>query len=174
MTEQPEQVAGVPLPGGGTQTEQSGRAAHSGPSNNHAGFHRLHGRRAVPVSPLASALFRTEGRMSHAPQTAAKGKLGIWMCTALVVGNMIGSGVFLLPASLAPYGAATLLGWGITLGGALLLGLAAWPAAGALGAVDGASGAADVADSDGAGGSAFTVAASGTAAGHHADHGADR
>ena len=30
--------------------------------------------------------------------------LGFWMCVALVVGNSIGSGVFLLPASLAPYG----------------------------------------------------------------------
>ena len=29
---------------------------------------------------------------------------GLSMCTALVVGNMIGSGVFLLPASLAVYG----------------------------------------------------------------------
>ncbi|HEU4991590.1 MAG TPA: amino acid permease [Luteimonas sp.] len=47
--------------------------------------------------------------------------LGLWMATALVVGSMIGSGVFLLPASLAPYGAASLVGWGITLCGALLL-----------------------------------------------------
>lgn len=36
---------------------------------------------------------------------------------------MIGSGVFLLPASLAPYGAASLFGWAITLCGALLLAL---------------------------------------------------
>jgi len=49
--------------------------------------------------------------------------LGIWSATALVVGSMIGSGVFLLPASLAPYGAVSLLGWGITLCGALLLAL---------------------------------------------------
>jgi APA family basic amino acid/polyamine antiporter len=34
---------------------------------------------------------------------------------------MIGSGVFLLPATLAPYGAASLIGWGIALCGALLL-----------------------------------------------------
>jgi len=47
--------------------------------------------------------------------------LGLWMATALVVGSMIGSGVFMLPASLAPYGAASLVGWGITLCGALLL-----------------------------------------------------
>jgi basic amino acid/polyamine antiporter, APA family len=49
--------------------------------------------------------------------------LGLWSAIALVVGNMIGSGVFLLPASLAPYGAISLIGWGITLGGALLLAL---------------------------------------------------
>ena len=28
-------------------------------------------------------------------------KIGLWIATSLVVGNMIGSGVFLLPASLA-------------------------------------------------------------------------
>ena len=33
-----------------------------------------------------------------------KQKLGLWMSTALVVGNMIGFGIFLLPASLAMYG----------------------------------------------------------------------
>lgn len=49
--------------------------------------------------------------------------LGLWSATALVVGSMIGSGVFLLPASLAPYGAASLAGWAITLCGALLLAL---------------------------------------------------
>lgn len=47
--------------------------------------------------------------------------LGFWSATALVVGSMIGSGTFLLPAALAPYGAASTLGWGITLCGALLL-----------------------------------------------------
>lgn len=47
--------------------------------------------------------------------------LGLWSAIALVAGNMIGSGVFLLPASLAPYGAISLIGWAITLGGALLL-----------------------------------------------------
>jgi APA family basic amino acid/polyamine antiporter len=47
--------------------------------------------------------------------------LGLWMATALVVGSMIGSGVFLLPATLAPYGAASLIGWGIALCGSLML-----------------------------------------------------
>lgn len=47
--------------------------------------------------------------------------LGLWMCTALVVGNMIGSGVFLLPASLAPYGWNAVFAWVLTIGGALCL-----------------------------------------------------
>ncbi len=43
------------------------------------------------------------------------------MCTALVVGGMIGSGVFLLPSALAPYGWNALLGWGVTIPGAVCL-----------------------------------------------------
>ena len=43
------------------------------------------------------------------------------MCTALVVGGMIGAGVFLLPTALAPYGWNALLGWGVTIPGALCL-----------------------------------------------------
>lgn len=55
---------------------------------------------------------------------SASRPLGLWSATALVVGNMIGSGVFLLPATLAPYGAASLLGWAVSIIGALLLALA--------------------------------------------------
>jgi APA family basic amino acid/polyamine antiporter len=43
------------------------------------------------------------------------------MCVALVVGNMIGSGIFLLPASLAPYGLNSVAAWLFTAGGAMLL-----------------------------------------------------
>ena len=49
--------------------------------------------------------------------------LGLWMCTALVVGNMIGSGVFLLPASLAPFGGISIVGWLVSTAGALCLAL---------------------------------------------------
>jgi APA family basic amino acid/polyamine antiporter len=38
-----------------------------------------------------------------------------------VIGNMVGSGVFLLPASLAPYGVYSLWGWIVSTAGALLL-----------------------------------------------------
>ncbi|QKE62852.1 amino acid permease [Aquipseudomonas campi] len=52
--------------------------------------------------------------------SSAKG-LGLMACTALVVGNMIGSGIFLLPASLAAYGPISLAGWLLTSCGALVL-----------------------------------------------------
>ena len=48
-------------------------------------------------------------------------KLGLWMSIALVTGGMIGSGVFLLPASLAPFGWNAVAGWGMTIAGALCL-----------------------------------------------------
>lgn len=48
-------------------------------------------------------------------------RLGVVACTALVVGNMIGSGVFLLPASLAAYGPMALIGWIVTAIGAMAL-----------------------------------------------------
>jgi hypothetical protein len=43
------------------------------------------------------------------------------MCLALVVGNPIGSGVFLLPPSLAPFGLNSVLAWAFTACGAILL-----------------------------------------------------
>ncbi|MGE5198761.1 MAG: amino acid permease, partial [Rhodospirillaceae bacterium] len=48
-------------------------------------------------------------------------KLGLWMSIALVVGNMIGSGIFLLPASLAPYGLNSIAGWILSATGAVAL-----------------------------------------------------
>ena len=47
--------------------------------------------------------------------------LGFWLCLALVVGNFIGSGIFLLPAQLAPYGWNAFFGWLLTIAGALCL-----------------------------------------------------
>ena len=45
------------------------------------------------------------------------------MAVALVMGNMIGSGVFLLPSSLAPFGGVSLIGWIVSAAGAVLLAL---------------------------------------------------
>lgn len=49
--------------------------------------------------------------------------LGLLACIALVMGNMIGSGVFLLPATLAPFGWNAVVGWCLTIGGAMALAL---------------------------------------------------
>jgi len=51
----------------------------------------------------------------------ARKELGFWMCTALVVGNTIGIGIFVLPASLAPYGFNAMIGWGVTVLGMTVL-----------------------------------------------------
>ncbi len=70
--------------------------------------------------PLAR---RRQGRGMQAGQGGndSQRKLGFWMCTALVVGNTIGIGIFLLPASLAPYGFNATLGWLLTVLGCLVL-----------------------------------------------------
>lgn len=53
--------------------------------------------------------------------TSTNDKIGFWTCTSLVVGNMIGSGVFLLPSALAIYGGISLLGWLFSTLGAFVL-----------------------------------------------------
>lgn len=52
-------------------------------------------------------------------QTPPTRAMGFWMTLALVMGSMIGSGVFLLPASLAPLGWNSVFGWLLTIAGAL-------------------------------------------------------
>ena len=42
---------------------------------------------------------------------ADEGKMGIWMTSALVVGTIIGAGIFMLPVSLAPLGLNAVIGW---------------------------------------------------------------
>ena len=53
--------------------------------------------------------------------SANQKKIGLITTTSLVVGNMIGAGIFLLPASLGKYGSISLLGWLFTATGALIL-----------------------------------------------------
>ena len=48
-------------------------------------------------------------------------KIGFWSLTALVVGNLVGAGVFMLPANLAAFKGISLLGWGLASFGAVLL-----------------------------------------------------
>lgn len=49
--------------------------------------------------------------------------IGFWTAVSLVMGNMIASGVFLLPASLAPFGGVSLGGWLVSSAGAVMLAL---------------------------------------------------
>lgn len=48
-------------------------------------------------------------------------KIGLITTTSLVIGNMIGAGIFVLPAALAKYGSISLLGWIFTAIGSLIL-----------------------------------------------------
>lgn len=69
-------------------------------------------------------------RMESAAADAAGGetprarKIGFWSCWAFTVGSMIGSGVFMLPAVLAPYGMMGFGGWVLTAGGSIAIALA--------------------------------------------------
>ncbi len=49
--------------------------------------------------------------------------LGIWTALALVVGNMVGSGAYLMPSALGSFGPIGLVGWVLTAAGALCLAL---------------------------------------------------
>ena len=53
--------------------------------------------------------------------TDEKRLLGPWMAVALVIGNIIGAGIFLLPQSLAPFGQNAIYAWPLTIAGALCL-----------------------------------------------------
>jgi len=58
--------------------------------------------------------------MTHEIQAPPR-QIGFWTCLALVIGNTIGTGIFLLPATMAPFGWNALYGWLITIGGSLCL-----------------------------------------------------
>ncbi|MEU9479935.1 amino acid permease [Streptomyces sp. NPDC048191] len=50
-------------------------------------------------------------------------RFGLPVATALVMGNIIGGGIFLLPASIAPYGTVSLVAFGVLTVGAIALAL---------------------------------------------------
>ncbi|HEV2730990.1 MAG TPA: amino acid permease, partial [Terriglobales bacterium] len=52
-----------------------------------------------------------------------KKALGLVACTALIMGNMVGSGFYLSPISLAPYGLLAIVSWIVMGIGAICLGL---------------------------------------------------
>jgi arginine:agmatine antiporter len=77
---------------------------------------------------MADVVLRTQklppGYISGTPAEGSTGKsLGVAACTAIVVGNMVGSGFYLSPSALAPYGVLAILSWIVMGGGAICLGL---------------------------------------------------
>ncbi|HET9363118.1 MAG TPA: amino acid permease [Vicinamibacterales bacterium] len=59
----------------------------------------------------------------RAGASAPAKSLGLAACTAIVVGNMVGSGFYLSPSALAPYGLLAILAWIVMGAGAVCLGL---------------------------------------------------
>ncbi|MCE2935706.1 MAG: amino acid permease [Cyclobacteriaceae bacterium] len=53
----------------------------------------------------------------------AQPKIGFWTSTSLVMGNMIASAMFMLPAALASFGSISLIGWLVSGAGAVCLAL---------------------------------------------------
>lgn len=78
-----------------------------------------------------------EKRANHADARRSSGTIGFFGALALVMGNLVGSGIYLLPATLAPLGGNGTLGWVATIAGSLCL---AFVFARLAGAVPGAGG----------------------------------
>ena len=53
----------------------------------------------------------------------AKGEMGLLAASSLVVANMVGTGLFLLPSSLAAVGSISVFGWILSAAGATAVGL---------------------------------------------------
>ncbi|WP_418960002.1 amino acid permease [Streptomyces tritici] len=69
-----------------------------------------------------SAATGTHDAATGTPEPHAR-RFGLPVATALVMGNIIGGGIFLLPASVAPYGTISLVAFGVLTLGALALAL---------------------------------------------------
>src|ERR1700712_2636423 len=59
--------------------------------------------------------------MDTTDDQAIKRPFGFWMATALVVGGMIGSGIFMMPVGLAPLGWTAMIAWAVSIAGAVSL-----------------------------------------------------
>ncbi|MFB6548460.1 amino acid permease [Streptomyces sp. NPDC056405] len=76
------------------------------------------------VPPPAPASQETPAAPAPAPDNGRHARrFGLPVATALVMGNIIGGGIFLLPASVAPFGTISLLAFGVLTVGAIALAL---------------------------------------------------
>ena len=75
-----------------------------------------------PSAPAPQEIPAAPAHPAGAPGRHAR-RFGLPVATALVMGNIIGGGIFLLPASVAPYGTISLLAFGVLTVGAIALAL---------------------------------------------------
>ncbi len=59
-------------------------------------------------------MVKSEYMTNQVVKVKHKRALGPWMLTALVAGNMVGSGIYYLPTELASFGSISLLAWVFT------------------------------------------------------------
>ncbi len=62
--------------------------------------------------------------VAQTPSPPPSKRLGSWMSMAMVVGTMIGSGIYLLPTTLAPYGPNMVAAFALTIAGTMCLAFA--------------------------------------------------
>ncbi|MER6346770.1 amino acid permease [Streptomyces sp. NPDC001595] len=74
------------------------------------------------VTPSAPARQETRRQAATTPEQPTR-RFGLPVATALVMGNIIGGGIFLLPASVAPFGTISLVAFGVLTAGAIALAL---------------------------------------------------
>jgi APA family basic amino acid/polyamine antiporter len=78
----------------------------------------------VPVPDIAAHPEEAAHPMTtQAPQNRHARRFGLPVATALVMGNIIGGGIFLLPASVAPFGTISLVAFAVLTAGAIALAL---------------------------------------------------
>lgn len=75
----------------------------------------------IAIDPYTHSFVDGAQQGSITMATMNKKPIGFWTSTALIIGNVIGMGIFMLPASLAPYGFNAFIGWGITLVGCIFI-----------------------------------------------------
>ncbi|MFD9477592.1 MULTISPECIES: amino acid permease [Streptomyces] len=73
--------------------------------------------------PAEAAAPPEQGRDPHARHDPHARRFGLPVATCLVMGNIIGGGIFLLPASVAPFGTISLVAFAVLTAGAIALAL---------------------------------------------------
>ena len=65
----------------------------------------------------------SDSKVAETPVEPAAKVIGFWQCWSFAVGTMIGTGIFMMPVVLAPYGGLSFGGWLIAAGGTMAIAL---------------------------------------------------